>query len=445
MAGILIVEDERVAAWNIQAALEKFGYTVVGNVASGEAAISQAETLKPDLVLMDIRLPGEIDGIEAAARIRNQFQIPVVYLSAYADDQTLERAIATDPYGYLIKPFKRIELHTTITTALRRCQLEKQLQATQQWLTSTLNSIGDGTIATDTEGRITFMNPVAEAITGWILSEAIGKSVNQVLNLYHGETGLAIENPLLLAMQQGIPVHLPSRSLLRTKSGIERLIDDVATPIRDAFGKVLGGAIVFRDITERQETEQALLRQQSEYQKLQQANQQLEYLAMIDGLTQVANRRRFDEYIQQQWNQSALEQTPRALILCDLDYFKRYNDTYGHLAGDACLIKIARAIKSAVQRPADLVARYGGEEFAVILPDTDQNGALQVAIAIQNQVRQLQLDHFASDVGKYVTVSIGIASTVKSCNSPQALIAAADRALYQAKQLGRDRYYISTL
>jgi diguanylate cyclase (GGDEF)-like protein/PAS domain S-box-containing protein len=746
MAGILIVEDERVAAWNIQAALEKFGYTVVANVSSGERAVLLAEALKPDLVLMDIRLPGAIDGIEAAAKIRNQFRIPIVFLTAHAEDMTIDRAIATDPYGYLIKPFKRTELHTTITTALRRCQLEKQLEATQQWLASTLNSIGDATITTDREGRITFINPVAEAITGWKESEAIGKHIDRVLEIYHSETRQAIENPLLQAMREGIPVQLPEQCLLQTQEGIERGIDDVATPIRDSWGKVTGGVIVFRDITERQRmqaalresdarfqmlaanlpvviyrllrrldgsieflyvspgfqtlfemdwesfqrrgeplqsliysddvnslraaietglqtfqsltwegrilvpsgtmkwvqamshltcqengeiifdglivdisdrkrTEQALQKQmlreqllaelaqqihksldlheilytvvtqvrqilqadrvlvfqfnsngsgvviqesvdsaltptlglnftdecfprdayefywrgemqvvsdttgywsnclrefmqklevkskvvipiiqhqdttktnpksevkklwgllivhacynyrqwqpeevdllrqishhlaialhQSElYQELQQANQQLEYLVTIDGLTQVANRRRFDEYLQQQWNQLIREQQPLSLILCDIDYFKLYNDTYGHPAGDRCLVQIAQAITCAVQRSTDLVARYGGEEFAMILPNTDKIGAAKVAIAIQNQMYQLQVTHIASE-RKYVTVSQGIASTVPNQNnSPQALIAAADLALYQAKQQGRDRYCV---
>ncbi|BAZ22044.1 diguanylate cyclase with PAS/PAC and GAF sensors [Kalymmatonema gypsitolerans NIES-4073] len=182
--------------------------------------------------------------------------------------------------------------------------------------------------------------------------------------------------------------------------------------------------------------------QQSElYQQLQIANQELQRLANLDGLTQLANRRRFDQYLKKEWLRLAREQNPLSLILCDVDYFKSYNDTYGHPAGDTCLIEIAQAISGAVKRPADLVARYGGEEFAVLLPNTDSNGAIQVVQFIQKKVRQLNLPHIASLVRQYVTLSFGIATVFPSHNgSVQALINAADKALYQAKNKGRNCY-----
>ncbi len=182
--------------------------------------------------------------------------------------------------------------------------------------------------------------------------------------------------------------------------------------------------------------------QQSElYQQLQIANQELQRLAKLDGLTQIANRRRFDQYLKKEWLRLAREQNPLSLILCDVDYFKLYNDTYGHPAGDTCLIQIAQAISGAVKRPADLVARYGGEEFAVLLPNTDSDGATQVVQFIQKKVRQLNLPHIASPVGQYVTLSFGIATIFPSHNgSVQALINAADKALYQAKNKGRNCY-----
>ncbi|KAB8321131.1 PAS domain S-box protein [Tolypothrix campylonemoides VB511288] len=182
--------------------------------------------------------------------------------------------------------------------------------------------------------------------------------------------------------------------------------------------------------------------QQSElYQQLQIANQELQRLAKLDGLTQLANRRHFDKYLKQEWLRLAREQNPLSLILCDVDYFKHYNDTYGHPAGDACLIEIAQAIRRAVKRPADLVARYGGEEFAVLLPNTDSDGAIQVVQFIQKKLRQLNLPHIASPVGQYVTLSFGIATIFPSHNdSVQTLINAADKALYQAKNKGRNCY-----
>jgi diguanylate cyclase (GGDEF)-like protein len=157
-------------------------------------------------------------------------------------------------------------------------------------------------------------------------------------------------------------------------------------------------------------------------------------------LTQLANRRRFDEYLDGEWQRLAREGAPLSLILCDIDFFKTYNDTYGHQAGDNCLQQVAKAISFAVKRPADLVARYGGEEFAVILPTTDAEGAVQIAEEIRSKIQVLQIAHASSKVSKYVTLSLGVVSTIPCHESfPAALIAAADKSLYQAKAEGRDR------
>jgi len=179
-------------------------------------------------------------------------------------------------------------------------------------------------------------------------------------------------------------------------------------------------------------------------QHLEQANQELQRLAIQDGLTKVANRRRFDEYLQQEWRRLRREQAPLALILADVDYFKAYNDAYGHQAGDHCLQTVAKALSWAASRPADLVARYGGEEFAVILPNTHAQGAVQVAEKIQNHLSALKIPHAQSSVSDYLTLSLGVASLVPSSGTtPEELIAGADQALYQAKDRGRNRVSIS--
>ncbi|MBC1240498.1 PAS domain S-box protein [Nostoc sp. 2RC] len=176
------------------------------------------------------------------------------------------------------------------------------------------------------------------------------------------------------------------------------------------------------------------------YQQLQAANEELQRLATLDGLTQIANRRRFDEYLETEWHRLKREKVPLSLILLDVDFFKPYNDTYGHLAGDNCLQKVASALLDIIKRPADLVARYGGEEFAVILPNTEIQGAIHLAQAIRQAVRNLEIPHAKSGVCNYVTVSLGVVSTVPNSEmSPQDLINAADKALYIAKQEGRDR------
>lgn len=184
----------------------------------------------------------------------------------------------------------------------------------------------------------------------------------------------------------------------------------------------------------------AIAIQQSQlYQQLQKANQELQRLASLDGLTQVANRRCFDERLQVEWQRLAREQAPLSLILCDVDCFKLYNDTYGHLAGDEALTHVAKAISQAVKRSADLVARYGGEEFAVILPNTNAAGAIAVAKTIQNNISALQLPHPNSPVSEFITLSLGVATVTPDHQScPATLIATADRVLYQAKAQGRN-------
>ncbi|KAM3094780.1 CHASE2 domain-containing protein [Phormidesmis sp. 146-12] len=168
--------------------------------------------------------------------------------------------------------------------------------------------------------------------------------------------------------------------------------------------------------------------------------QRLSILSSQDELTRLANRRTFNEWLEREWSRSLRSQGSLALIICDVDYFKRYNDTYGHPKGDDCLRRVADAIQQAVKRPTDLAARYGGEEFVVLLPNTDAQGALQVARAIQLEVQALQLDHVGSRVSPFVTLSMGVASLVPEASlSPEMLVNAADAGLYEAKHKGRNQ------
>ncbi|MBD2343500.1 response regulator [Anabaena subtropica] len=183
-----------------------------------------------------------------------------------------------------------------------------------------------------------------------------------------------------------------------------------------------------------------LIQQSHLQQKLEAANRELQRLVAIDELTQVANRRKFEEYFAQEWQRMARDQLPLSLILCDVDFFKAYNDTYGHRAGDRCLQLVAKAIQDSVNRPADVVARYGGEEFAVILPRTYPDGAIHLATTICAAVRELAIPHISSQVNTCVTLSAGVATEIPAPNSDfQEIIDTADRALYQAKMTGRDR------
>jgi two-component system, cell cycle response regulator len=173
-------------------------------------------------------------------------------------------------------------------------------------------------------------------------------------------------------------------------------------------------------------------------------NQRLERLAHLDGLTQIANRRRFDENFNQAWRQSVRDQTSLALLLCDIDYFKDFNDYYGHQAGDECLCAVARAIADIPKRPNDLVARYGGEEITVTLPQTDAGGAVEIAESILLAVKGLQIPHLRSNISPILTISIGISSIIPKLGQyPKSLFASADRALYIAKDRGRNMLFYS--
>ncbi|MEH2225488.1 hybrid sensor histidine kinase/response regulator [Nostoc sp.] len=269
-AKILVVEDEAIVAKDLQFRLKKFGYTVPAIASSGEEAINIAIEISPDLVLMDIKLKGSMDGIEAAAEIYKRLDIPVIYLTAYADENTLERAKITEPFAYLLKPFKERELQTNIEITLTKHGLERQLKVNQKWLDALLKSISDGVIASDLENLITFMNPVAENLTGWKQEEACGKNSSEVFNIANGETHNPIVSPIIRVLQDGIIVHLPAETILITKDGAEIPIDDSAAPIKDDKDNITGAVLVFRDITEHKRAIEARQKQIEQEQLVEQ-------------------------------------------------------------------------------------------------------------------------------------------------------------------------------
>lgn len=201
------------------------------------------------------------------------------------------------------------------------------------------------------------------------------------------------------------------------------VLDTYSCPVRGEEGKSYGRIWTFRDITE-----------------IRRYWDTLESLSATDGLTDLANRRRFDDFLSREWRRSMRDQTLLSLVLLDIDFFKEFNDHYGHLAGDDCLRQIARILQEATQRPGDLAARYGGEEFACILPDTDSAGAVAMASRIREQVNAAGIPHFFSSVADHITVSFGVATLVPSRGElPSNLIQLADKLLYSAKQNGRDQ------
>ena len=251
---ILIVEDQIIVARDEQHILEALDYNVVGTSATGEEAIALAETLQPDLVLMDIMLKGEMDGIEAARHIRERFDIPVIFVTAYADQATLQRAKLTGPFGYILKPFEEHDLLTNIEMALYKHHMDKRLKESEQWFSATLRSIGDAVIATDADGRVKFMNPLAETLTGWKQAEAIGRKLTQVFRT-KSESDLGRgEAPNARAYRYATPTNSIDTVLI-PRSGSPILIDDSSAPIKDDRGNFTGLVLIFRDITERRRAE----------------------------------------------------------------------------------------------------------------------------------------------------------------------------------------------
>lgn len=285
MAGhkILIVEDEAIVALHEEENLKNMGYMVAGKASSGEEAIRKVEETKPDLVLMDIVLKGEMDGIEAAGQIHARFNIPVIYVTAYGDEKTLQRAKLTEPFGYILKPFKERDLHVAIGIALYKHEMENRLKEMERWFAATLKSIGEAVVTTDTGGRITFMNYAAEKISRWKQEDAVGKSITDVINIVGSEKQTLQRQDLEQIISDGIIINLPRDYVtFITKDGDEIPIGGCAAPIRDERGDITGIVMIFSDYTERKKAEDALHAQFNQISTIFDALNAIVYVADLD-------------------------------------------------------------------------------------------------------------------------------------------------------------------
>lgn len=255
---ILVVEDERLVAREIAESLQDLGYEVPATAATADEALELAQRENPDLVLLDIRIRGARDGVDAAALLRSRFGIPIIYLTACTDTETLRRASETEPYAYLVKPVKSVELRSAVEVALHKSSMDRRVRAHGNWLWTTLQAIGDAVLSTDPEGKVTFMNPAAENITGWSASDAVGQSLDSVLSLFQESSKDPVESPLWRALRERRSVDLPPGTTLRKADGQEIAIEDSAAPIANAEGKLTGAVMVFRDVTEQRRLRQQL-------------------------------------------------------------------------------------------------------------------------------------------------------------------------------------------
>ncbi len=262
MPRILIVEDEAIIAEDLKKRLEVLEYTVIAVASTGAQAIQMSGEHKPDLILMDIVLKGEMDGIEAAGIIQETYTIPIIYLTAYSDEEILARARVTEPYGYLVKPFKDREVHASIKMALTRYKLEKEVKESRDWFNCTLKSIGDAVIATNENGNVTFLNKVAQETTGWAMDEAIGRPLQEIFTV----TDLDQVKTGIEAVAEGrlVEFSFPTKKgeikflsgTLLTKNRTEIPFEDSFAPVHADNGDTTGAVVVFRDITTRIKAEE---------------------------------------------------------------------------------------------------------------------------------------------------------------------------------------------
>ena len=274
--------------------------------------------------------------------------------------------------------------------------------------------------------QFAYIGPQIEELLGWSPSSWV--SVEDWAARMHPEDRDFVVNFCVSQSKAGTDHEADYRAL--TKDGDYVWIRDVVHVVRDADGEVEALVGFMFDISERKKTEEQLLTLQKE----------LEALSFQDGLTGLSNRRMFDSVLELEWMNAKRNRQPLSLIFLDIDFFKQYNDCYGHLQGDDCLKAVGRALRSAATRPRDFVGRYGGEEFVIILPETDARSAEKVAERCRGLIFKRQIPHEGSEVGPVVTVSLGVGTIVPTAeDDPKDFIEQVDRRLYQAKQQGRNR------
>lgn len=280
----------------------------------------------------------------------------------------------------------------------------------------TLNSIGDAVACTDGSGRLTFLNPVAERMTGWTWAEAAGRPMDEVFRIVDASSRIAVPNPLEVAAGRDRTVYLPLNAVLLRRDGSEIPIEDSAAPIRDHDGRPDGAVIVFRDVTA------ARLRVQN-----------LAHKAQHDELTGLPNRLLLHDRLRQEVALTQRRGSQIAVLYLDLDGFKEINDAFGHAVGDRLLQSVAASLATCV-RASDTISRLGGDEFGVLLADTASE---QAAVTARRMLRAVAQTHLIEGRRLKVTASIGISLCPQDGIDPEGLVRSADAAMYRAKREGR--------
>ena len=291
---ILIVEDNQPLAQELSEQLGELGYRVIDIARSGEEAIEKTKKLCPRIVLMNMRPTGTFDGIQTGSQIRDDYDTPVIYLTDYGSQTTIRRAGATGPFGYIFRPLDKKQIFATIEIAVIRHQLESKLKQSRQWLNTTLTSIGDGVIATDEQGFVRFINPVAMQHTGWDRTQVVGKLLSEVFSLVEESSRQSID---ILDRHSKLP-RAPSKTslegLLIPKSGTPVPVEVNLTSIEDGRGKVFGMVLIFRDVSQHREALHEIKRQANRAEALVQVaaqlNSHLELKTVLNTICEVTNR-----------------------------------------------------------------------------------------------------------------------------------------------------------
>src|SRR5882672_5297919 len=311
----------------------------------------------------------------------------------------------------------------TITDITERKKAETAVFEEKERAQVTLQSIGDAVITTDAAGRIDYLNPVAETLTGWTNNEAQGKPIAQVLNLVHEASREVSENPVMRCLRDGKVIGVSDLTVLLNRGGREIAIQDSAAPIRDRNGGVIGAVMVFHDVSKERRLRRAL-----------------SYQASHDALTGLINRREFENRLADAVASARGEHTPKhALIYVDLDQFKLVNDTCGHPAGDRLLKQITGLLQTRI-RTSDILARLGGDEFGILLENCTPEQAMRIADALRQAIREYRF--VWNDNAINVGASIGIVEITSGTESVANLMSAADVACYAAKDEGRNRVHV---
>jgi diguanylate cyclase (GGDEF)-like protein/PAS domain S-box-containing protein len=369
-----------------------------------------------DLFLPDSRGIDTFDSVFAAAR-----DIPILILSALRDEETAKLAVQRGAQDYIVK--SRLDSYA-VTKALRnmieRAANSEALFEEKERAQVTLDSIGDAVISTDAEGRVTYVNAVAEALTGWARPAAVGRPLAEVFRIVHVDSREVAENPLTIAIRENRAVSLEPNCVLVRREGGETYIEDSAAPIHDRRGTVTGAVIVFRDVT----AARAL-------------SLRMSHLAQHDSLTDLPNRLLLNDRLGQAISMALRHRQRIAILFIDIDRFKHVNDSAGHTVGDRLLQSVAKRLLECV-RSSDTVSRQGGDEFVVLLCDVAS--AKDAAGAAEKMLATLRRPYRIDDLELHVSGSIGIATYPEDGTTAEALLKNADAAMYRAKECGRNNY-----